>query len=83
MSLYDPLPNGKLIPSFNPVVQPLSPPPKSGPTISSSFSPNQLSIINTSLPLVPVSPLSSDNALVSKDPYKVIPPNPAYEDKQK
>ena len=34
MSLYDPLPNGKLIPSFNPAVEPLSPPLKSGPPFS-------------------------------------------------
>ena len=65
------------------MVQPLSPPLKSGPTISSNFSTNPSSIINTSLPLVPVSPLSSDSVMAPKDPYKVIPPNPVCEGKQR
>ena len=58
MSLYNPLPNGKIIPSFNPVVQPLSPPLKSGPTISSKFSNSPSSVVTNSLHLVHVSPLS-------------------------
>jgi len=64
-------------------VVPLSPPLKSGPTTSSNLSVNPSSVVTHSLQLVPVFPLSSDTALVPKKPYKVIPPNPAYEDKQR
>ena len=79
LSLYDPLPNGKSIPSFNPVVQPLSPPLKAGSTISLILSSQPIPIDTMSLKLSPSPVISSD---MPKDPYKVIPANPAYDGKR-
>ena len=49
MSLYDPLPNGKSIPSFNPIVEPSSPPLKAGSTISPLLQYNSYPIDNNSI----------------------------------
>jgi hypothetical protein len=80
MSLYDPLPNGKSIPTFNPVVQPLSPPLKSGSTLSPVISHQSNPIDNNSFKLSTSPVMSSDTP---KEPYKVIPANTAYEGKQR
>ena len=74
MSPYDPLPNGKSIPSFNPVVQPLSPPLKAGSTISPLLSHHSYPIDNSSIKLSSSPVISSD---IPKDPYKGIPANAA------
>ena len=73
MSIYYPLPNGKSIPIFNPVVQPLSPPLKAGSTISPVLSHQPIPIDTMSIKLSPSPFISSD---MPKDPYKVIPDNP-------
>ena len=83
-SLYDPLPTGKTIPSFNPSVSPLSPPLKSGTTVPSSVS----SMHSSGQPGIQHKALStSDTSTTTGVPisevYKVIPALKSYEGKQK
>jgi hypothetical protein len=77
-SLYDVLPTGKSVPSFNPVVPPLTPFLKSGPTVPTTSSPAKL-------PLHKAASVTSTVTLAGvpiADAYKTIPALKIYEGKQ-
>ena len=75
VQVYDPLPNDKVIPTFNPVVQPICPPLKSGPTTAPS-APTPASTTP-----VTISKATSTTATTGESisEPKVVPANPMYE----